>query len=684
MSTPEELQAQEQQTTAEMEHLYTAIQVAKNEVVNVAALIENVTVPAFKDIYNEQHLMTGPEVLTQMGSIVIEDLVNDLASRQTWEDNVAQIIKLFSNFMDTKTYPWKNCSNVCLPVLTIAAIQFHARAYESIIPAREVVHTIAVGDEDVEKAERVQKYMNYQLLYKMTEFCESMDKTLLQLALIGSVFRKTYYSFTLGRCVSEYVSAKDLVVPYYCQDFDTAPRKTHLIPLTVNDIRKRVAKGIFLAKAWDYKAGTLSDVTSSSIKDAKDSIQGTQEGFDTIGTPRVFAEQHRNWDLNGDGIAEPYVITVDVERREVVRITKRSFNDANGKEQSIEYFTHYYFLPNPEGIYGLGFGTLLRGLNEAMNTILNEVVDAGSLANLVGGFIAKRSGLSKGDLVFEQGTFKEVETFLDDINKALFVFDFKGPNNTLYSTLGLLYEYAKLVTSVSETMTGQLPSSDTPASTVLALLEEGRKVYSAIHARIHRSFHKELRKIYILNSIFFDEDEYFKVLGERNIPQGAQEKIGRSDFVGDTDVIPVSDPKIISRAEEVMKAQQIVADVRQNSLTSGNQMANYTATYDLYKALGTRNIDRILPKPEAPVAMSPLEENSSMFQEKGVEVLPENDDLEHIRIHEAFSTNPVYAAEMSPNSKNLFDFHRKSHIAQMYLKQQQKGKGAPSANQRLA
>lgn len=679
MPITEEQIKEDQQTTLEIEHLHDAIQYAKTEIVNIAALIENIKSPTFPDIYNETRLLTGPELLVQMGSTVVEDLTNDLSSRQAWEDNVAQIIKLFSNFMDTKTWPWKNCSNVCLPVLTIAAIQFHARAYESIIPAREVVHTIAVGDEDMERAERVQKYLNYLLLYKMTEFCESMDKTLLQLALIGSVFRKTYYSFTLGRCISEYVSAKDLVVPYHCQDFDTAPRKTHLIPLTVNDIRKRVNKGMFLQKAWKYSAGTLTEISSNSIKYARDNVQGVQEGFDNIGTPRVFAEQHRDWDLNSDGVAEPYVITVDVEKREVVRITKRSFIDANGKEQEIEYFTHYYFLPNPEGIYGLGFGILLRGLNEAMNSILNEVVDAGSLANVIGGFISKKSGISKGDLTFEMGTFKEVETYLDDIRKALFTFDFKGPNNTLYSTLGLLYEYAKLVTSVSETMTGQLPSSDTPASTVLALLEEGRKVYSAIHARIHRSFHKELHKIYTLTSIFFDEDEYFKVLGERNIPQGEQEKIGRSDFVGETDVIPVSDPKIISRAEEVMKAQQIVADVRQNSLTSGNDMANYEATKLLYKALGTRNIDRILPAPKAPVALSPEEENASMFSEKGVEVLPENDDLEHIRIHEDFSTNIAYASEMSANAKNLFEFHRKAHVAQLYLKQTQKVKGVSNA-----
>ena len=670
---PETAAAQDQLLTEEIEHLYSAIQVAKNEVVNIAELMEKVTTPSFHSIYDESRLMTGPECLTEMGDVVVEDLMTDLSDRSVWEDNIAEILKLFTTFMEKKTTPWENCSNVCLPVLTIAAIQFHARAYESIIPAREVVHTIAVGDEDIEKAERVQKFLNYQLLYKMTEFASSMDKTLLQVALVGSVFRKTYYSFGLNRCVSEYISAKDLVVPYHCQDFDTAPRKTHLIYLTVNDIRKRVNAGMFCQFAWSLPPGVMTEISSSSIQAAKDSTQGISSGIDTIGTPRVFAEQHRDWDLDSDGIAEPYVITVDVETRRVTRITKRGFQDANGKDQTIEYFTHYYFLPNPEGVYGLGFGILLRHLNEAMNSILNEVVDAGSLANLIGGFVSRKSGLQKGDLKFEMGTFKEVETFLDDIRKALYVFDFKGPNQTLYAVLGLLYEYAKLVTSVSETMTGQLPSSDTPASTVLALLEEGRKVYSAIHARIHRSFHSELRKLFMLNSIFLDEKEYFKVLGEKNIPQGPNEVIGRADFVGNTDVIPVSDPKIISRAENVMIAQQLVADVRSNPLTANDPQANYEATKQLYKAFNIRNLDRILKPPKPPIAMPPEEENASMLREQGVEVLPENDDLEHMRIHEAFVMSPVYAAEMSGNSKNLFEKHRIDHVASLYLKQSKGG-----------
>ncbi len=331
-------QHQEGQLTAEMEHLYSAIQIAKNEIVNIAEILENVATPTFPSIYNETTLLSGPECLAQMGNTVIEDLQVDLTDRQVWEENVAQILKLFTTFMPEKTSPWTKCSNVCLPVLTIAAIQFHARAYESIIPAREVVHTIAVGDEDIEKAERIQKFMNYQLLYKMTEFASSMDKTLLQVALIGSVFRKTYYSFNLGRCVSEYVSAMDLVVPYHCQDFDTTPRKTHVIYLTVNEIRKRVAQNLYCQFAWQLPPGTMTELSSSSIKLAKDATQGLSGGLDTVGIPRTFAEQHRDWDLNGDGIAEPYVITVDVETRKVVRITKRGFTDANGKDQTIEYF----------------------------------------------------------------------------------------------------------------------------------------------------------------------------------------------------------------------------------------------------------------------------------------------------------------------------------------------------------
>ena len=657
-----------------------SIKVGIREIINlVPVVLEGGLYPSY---YNESSKITGEQVLKEMGDIVIDEFEMDLTSRQAWANNAGKILKLFASYSEPKTFPWSGCSNVKLPVITISSIQFQARAFESLIPGSEsIINVVPTGDEDVDRATRVQKYMNWQLLYKMKEFVPSMDETLMQSPLIGSVFKKTYFSFTKRRPVSIKVNANDIVYPYTMTTFDESPRKTHVLYMTKNDIRKLVSIGVFSPSAWNLGPGTLTFNYSSQIHQARDIIQGTTAPLNLYDTPRIILEQHRDWDLNGDGIAEPYAITVDYELRKVIRITSRSFNDFEGNPVDIEYFTHYRFLPNPEGAYAFGLGTLLLGLNESMNTITNEIIDAGSLANLQGGFIAKRSGVKKGDLKFQMGEWKEVDAYVDDISKAIYTFDFKGPNQTLYATLGLLYEYAKMVASVSETMTGQMPASDTPAQTILALLEEGKKVYSAIYKRHHISFTDELRKIYLLNSIFLSETEYFRVLGEKGVPMGDKMMVGRSDFTGDYDVIPVSDPNMLSRAEKVLTAQQLVTDIRSNPLTAQDANANYRATKRYYEALNIRNIDEILQEPQPPQELSPEEENAKMLTEVSVNVLPQQDHAKHIEVHDAFVTSPIYASELSSNAKNLFERHKKEHLAAFYLNQVG---GTAIGNQRMA
>ena len=252
-------------------------------------------------------------------------------------------------------------------------------------------------------------------------------------------------------------------------------------------------------------------------------------------------------------------------------------------------------------------------------------------------------------------------SYIDDIKKAIYNFDFQGPNQTLYSTLGLLYEYSKLVASVSETMTGQLPASDTPATTVLALIEEGRKVFSSIHKRIHRSFKKEINKVYRLNSIFLDERRYFKVLGDRNMPTGDTTNVGRSDFIDTLGVIPVSDPNIISRAERVIKAEQLKQDVQTNPLTSGNQESLYVATRRYYESLDIPNIDEVLKPPPKPQDIPPIEENALMIKEQTPNVLPQQDHLLHMSIHEDLLIG-TFKDQISLQTKKIVEFHQKEHL----------------------
>lgn len=655
-----------------------AMTVSSNEMYNLVVVMK-ASANKYPSYYDDKALKSADEILVEMGQIVVEDYEADVASRATWEANISTILKLFSSFADPKTYPWPGCSNVKLPIITVAAIQFHARAYDSLIPSKDIMRAIATGDEDVEQAKRVEKYMNYQLLYKMKEFKPGMDTSLLQIPLFGSVFRKTYFDFEKRRPASVSVNAMDLVLPYSYTNFDSVPRKTHRIPLYKNEVRKRVAGGFFIEEAWDFGPGT-SLYLFSLLKTTSDQISGQQPGTSWEQMPRMFLEQHRDWDLDGDGIQEPYVITVDYETRKVVRITPRTFTDAFGEKKEIEYFTQYTFLPNPEGVYGFGLGMLLMGTNEAMNTIINEVIDAGGLANIQGGFVSKRSGVSKGPIKFKQGEYVEVDALVDDISKAFYHFDFKGPNQTLYATLGLLFEYSKMVSSISETMTGQMPAGDTPGMTIMALIEEGRKVYSSVFKRIHNSFETELQKIARLNSIFLSEQEYFKALGDRNMPTGPRMESGRSDFMSTIDVIPVSDPNILSRAEKILKAQQVLENVRQSPLTSNDLDAQREAESRYYEALEVQNYQAILKEPEPTPDLSPEEENAEMLLEKGVQVIPTNDDLKHIEVHDAFLEG-TFQANLSSHSKNLVEAHTKEHMAQLYLKQTMPEKFEPVAEQ---
>ena len=635
------------------------------EVNNMVEFIRAHKEEAFPSYLSPTQRKNGVDCLKEMATVAIEDYKIDLESRKEWEDNVAEQLKLMTSFMEEKTDPWVNCSNINLPFLAIAVIQFQSRVFEAIIPPREVVKAFPTGDEDIKRAERVSKYMNYQLLYEMEDFEEGMDKSLFQLPVVGSMFRKTYYDPVKKQVVSKYRSSIDVVVNYGVDIYDNAERTTDTIYMYPSDIKKRVILGVFSEDADGLGPGSVFR-QPSKIRETADNASGVKDVTQWRSNPRTLLEQHRGWDLDGDGVNEPYIITVDFETEKVIRVIKRSYEDSLGNAKVTDYFTYYGFIPNPEGFYHLGFGSLLRGLNESANTIVNEVIDAGSLANRQGGFVSKRSGIKKGTIKFRMGEFQEVDAYVDDINKAIYNFNFKGPNDTLYAVLGLLYEYGKLVTSVSETMTGQLPSSDTPATTVMALIEEGRKVFSAIHKRIHRSFKKELRKIYHLNSIYLPENIYFKVLGDNNIPSGPSEQVGRADFLDIYDVIPVSDPNITSRAEKVLKAKELLTDVRANPLTVNDQKANYIATKRYYEALDIPGIAEVLKEPGPPLDIPQEEEIAQMMMERPVEVLPQQDHLQHLRILENF-INGVFFSDISPRTNDLVAGHEKAHKAQLYL-----------------
>lgn len=620
-----------------------------------------------------KHKDNVEEMIRKLGDDVKVAYDADERSRKGWLAGVARSIKLFSNFVDHRLDA-THYSNSNLPMLAIACLQFHARAFDALIPPKEIVNIIAFGDEDIPKAERVKRWMNYELIHKMEEFEEGMDNSLLQLPIEGSVFRKTGYDPVKKRNISEYISAQNLVVPYTTKvTIEDAPRKTHVIYLSEYEMSFRAVHGIFDKENTALAIKGTVRSTPGIVDKVSQDVQGVQQSNvvtnddKEIGTIKIL-EQHCWKDFDGDNIAEPYVITVDYTTGLVLRITDRRYYDTAGKMQVIEYFTHYKLIPNPEGFYGLGFGILLTGLNEAANDIVNEVIEAGYLANTQGGFVSKRSGIKRGTLTFKRGEYKEVDTYIDDIAKAIMHLEFKGPNQTLYAVLGLLYEYSKLVSSISETMTGQLPASDTPATTVMALIEEGRKVFSSIHKRIHRAFKKELKKLFRLNSIFLDEAEYKRVLGDKFVEQVAAAGIviSRADFADTLDVLPVSDPNIISRAEKVLKAQQAYQTIISSPVTAGNQKAAFISLKRYFEALEIPNIDELMQSLPEPPDLPPEEENGEFLKNKTSKVYPQQNHSEHLVVHDSL-INGAYGGQLTPDSLKMVDAHKREHISFMYM-----------------
>lgn len=504
----------------------------------------------FKAPYKTVNLVSliDKNTLKKIGEDAVRHFNNDVLSYGAWNKKRKKWLEHFMNVVEEgKNYPDSHASNVAVPIVPTACIQFSARAYEALLPAKNKVKIARTGIEDLFRADRIEKYMNWQLDYEMEEFEESFDITLLQLPINGSAFRKTYYDNVLGRNKSINCPVEDIVVPYGCSPIETPSRITHVIRMSKEDIllrsklrtsyQKQSGDTIAIALFENVEGiesdpldlsktpGPIADPTiDTSVKDGMDNIEGVQKTPNAEYAPRVLLEQHTSLDLNEDGIPEQYILTVDKETKRVLRITKRNYIDAEGNSITVEHFTHYYFFPNPEGYYGLGFGHILEGISDSARTVLNQIIDAGRYQILSGksGFYNKRSGLKKGDMEFELGGLKGVDINSDDIRKALYLFDFPGPSPVLFNVLGLLENYGTKVTTVSESMTGEMPSSDTPASLGLASIEQGMKVFSIIHKRIHRSFKKELKKIYILDGIHVKVDKYLKLIGDEQMKWYAQ------------------------------------------------------------------------------------------------------------------------------------------------------------------
>lgn len=496
------------------------------------------------------------EELVDISNQVFEGYKADQASRKAWEASVESWLKMATLVKEGKTYPWANSANVKYPIVATAAMQFSARAYPTLIPSDgQVAKCKVIGKdptgEKAARAERLGKFLSWQLMNDMPCWEDDMDKLLIVLPVVGCAFKKTYYDKSQDKNISKLVMPQDLIINYWAKTLDDAERVTERLEMSQRMVKERQLQKIFRE----------ADLSRPQVQEAAAQRQDTltQPPKDDETTPYVVLEQHTFLDLDDDGYSEPYIVTFEENSKQVLRIVARFDQqgiktDAKGKITSIEpiqFYTKYGFIPNPDGgFYDVGFGLLLGPINESVNSIINQLIDAGTLSNLQSGFISKGLRIKMGDSKFQPGEWKAVNATGDDLGKGLFPLPVREPSGTLFKLLELLIQSSKELASISEIFVGKMPGQNTPATTTMATIEQGMKVFTAIYKRVYRALQEELYKLFKLDAKYLDPNTEAVVLDE---------PIGPEEFDEEKyDVCPTADPAATSRQEKLAKAQGLM------------------------------------------------------------------------------------------------------------------------------
>jgi len=499
--------------------------------------------------------------LKEIGFDAYDQYKTDKESRSEWETRYKDANKLALQVFERKNTPWENASSVKFPLLTVSCIQFQSRVYGQLVSGTNIVKMRVIGGdptgEKLKRAKRIETHMSYQILEEDDSWQEEMDRLLMALPLVGTVFKKTFYDPEKNRLCSQMVLPKDLVVNYFARSLAAATCITHIIEKTENELETYFRMEL-------YRRVTLSGAQNDGedrIQQAVDDRQGLTRPKRRKSDPYKLLELHTFLDLDDDGYQEPYIITILKDTHEVLRIVPRfrqSDVEMKGKEilriKPRQHFSKFSLIPSPDGsFYDLGFGGLLGPLNDSVNTLINQIIDAGTLANRQGGFLGRAARLKGGRLKFKIGEWQNVNVNGDDLRKAIVPLPVRDPSSVLFQVLGFLVDYGERLSSVSDMMVGKTPGQNTPATTSMAALEEGMKVYTSIYKRIYRSLRDEFRLRYELNREYLDPEEYYVILDE-----GRDGKIFQTDYLGDsTDIKPAADPSIVSDMQRLQRAEAL-------------------------------------------------------------------------------------------------------------------------------
>jgi len=495
--------------------------------------------------------------LSKIGAKVVEEYKLDVTSRKSagWDERNKAAMDLAMLVAEEKSYPWPMASNVKFPTIATAAIQFNARAYPAVIDGSNVVKGKVLGQPTEEKrarADRIGRHMSYQLLEEMDGWEEDTDRLLMMLPIVGCVFRKTWFDPLKGYNCSHLVPPDKFVVNYWTKDLESCPRATHVLDdIYPHQIEERIRAG-----AWiDFEYGLPPNAQNDDH------------------APHTFLEQHRLLDLDDDGYPKPYIVTVHEETQKVVRILPR-YDESGVVAEGAKIvrvvparsFTKYGFIPAPDGsFYDIGFGTLLGPLSKTINGTINQLMDAGHLANTGGGFLGNGASLKAGNVRFAPGEWKKVEVTGTTLRENVVPLPVTPPSPVLFQLLGMLVEASRDLTATQDILTGDTVQSNQPVGTTLAMIEQGLKTFTAIVKRIHRALKSELACLYRLNSLYLQPEAYF-------VFQDVEGAIAQKDYaLGDVDVVPVSDPTMATDMQRLGRAQFLM-QFRQDPLMDGAEI----------------------------------------------------------------------------------------------------------------
>jgi len=600
------------------------------------------------------------DALGRLASDLNSKYMDYMSSRKDWEQSYTKGLDLLGFKYDNRTEPFQGASGATHPVLAEAVTQFQALAYKELLPADGPVRTQILGapnEEKTRQAERVKDFMNYEIMEKMKEYEPEFDSMLFHLPLSGSTFKKVYYDEMEQRAVSKFVPADDLIVPYTATSLDDAEAIIHRVKISANELRKQQVAGFYR----DIEIGKAQD-KETDVEKKEAELEGTSKT--TNEDVYTLLECHINLDLEGfedmnqetgepSGIKIPYIVTLEEGSREILSI-KRNYEIGDQTKKKIQYFVHFKFLPGL-GFYGFGLIHMIGGLSRTATAALRQLLDAGTLSNLPAGFKMRGIRIRDDAQSIQPGEFRDVDAPGGNLRDSFMMLPFKEPSATLLNLMGIVVQAGQRFASIADLQVGD-GNQQAAVGTTVALLERGSRTMSAIHKRIYSALKNEFRILARVFKLYLPQEYPYDVVG-------AQRMIKQSDFDDRVDILPVADPNIFSQTQRISLAQTEL-----QLATSNPQMHNLYAAYrNMYEALGVKNIDQILMRPQPPQPMDPALEHIQALSGGQFQAFPGQDHRAHITAHLNFMAtnmarnNPMVIASLE---KNIFE-----HISLMSQEQ---------------